>query len=233
MLEGILLVDKPAGWTSFDVVNIIRKTIAGHLNVKPKNVKIGHSGTLDPFATGLLIILVGKNYTKRMNQLLKLDKSYQAEIILGKTSSTGDPEGDIIVKSTNQPTSTDVAKALDSFKGEIRQIPPAYSAIKINGIRSYKLARQGVSIEMPSRLVKINSINLLDYAYPKIKILTEVSSGTYVRSLVQDIGEKLGVGAYTNSLIRTKIGSYNLANALPINRDVGITDLVNNLITID
>lgn len=233
MPEGILLVDKPAGWTSFDVVNIIRKTIAGHLNVKPKNVKIGHSGTLDPFATGLLIILVGKNYTKRMNQLLKLDKSYQAEIILGKTSSTGDPEGDIIVKSTKQPTSIDVAKALDSFKGEIRQIPPAYSAIKINGIRSYKLARQGVSIEMPSRLVKINSIDLLDYAYPKIKILTEVSSGTYVRSLVQDIGEKLGVGAYTNSLIRTKIGIYNLANALPINRDVGITDLVNNLITID
>ena len=231
MPEGILLVNKPVDWTSFDVVNVIRKTIAGHLNVRSKSVKVGHSGTLDPFATGLLIILVGKNYTKQMNQMLKMDKEYQATIMLGKTSDTGDPEGNISIQSNDQPATGEIVKTLASFLGEIEQIPPAHSAIKINGVRSYKLARQGKFVDIPPRLVKIKTIELLDYAYPEIKILTEVSSGTYIRSLVSGIGEKLGVGAYTEELIRTKIGQYDLGSAMSMSGDITFVELMNNLIT--
>src|SRR5476649_2320405 len=138
-MQGLLLVDKPVAWTSFDVVNYVRRIVATAEGKKPKNVKVGHTGTLDPFATGLLILLIGKDYTKRAGEFSKLDKTYEVTMRLGQTSTTGDPEGEITPVSDNQPTKTELKTALEKFVGEIDQIPPAYSAIKIDGQRAYKL----------------------------------------------------------------------------------------------
>src|SRR5438309_950966 len=133
-MEGILLVDKPAGWTSFDVVNYTRKIVAQSEGKKPKNVKAGHTGTLDPFATGLLVLLIGKNYTRRAGEFSKLDKSYEAAVRLGEVSSTGDPEGEIIpVSAATEPSREALETAVAGFTGVIQQVPPAYSAIKIDG----------------------------------------------------------------------------------------------------
>lgn len=213
-VDGILLVDKPAGWTSFDVCAKIRGQIRAEYAAreeKPtkRQLRVGHGGTLDPFATGLLIILLG-DATKKADQLLKLDKEYLATIWLGKTSSTGDPEGEITAVSDRQPSLDEVKNCLNEFIGEITQTPPAYSAIKINGQRAYKLAREGKSIDMPTRQVTIHELELVDYSYPELKIRTQVSSGTYIRTLAEDIGAKLGTGAYCQELRRTKIGEYRL-----------------------
>jgi tRNA pseudouridine55 synthase len=141
-MQGILLVDKPAGWTSFDVVNYVRKKVAQAEGKKPKNVKVGHTGTLDPFATGLLIVLIGKDYTKRAAEFSKLDKTYEVTMCLGKTSSTGDPEGEIIPVSGKKPTLEELQAAVVKFTDQIEQTPPIYSAVKVGGQRAYKLARQ-------------------------------------------------------------------------------------------
>src|SRR3954464_11531286 len=137
-MQGILLIDKPAGWTSFDVVNYVRKIVAGAEGKKPKQIKVGHSGTLDPFATGLLILLIGKEYTKRAAEFSKLDKTYEVTMELGKASTTGDPEGEITAVSNTVPTPKQLQEAAERFRGQITQVPPAYSAIKINGQRAYK-----------------------------------------------------------------------------------------------
>src|SRR5687768_10044785 len=137
-MQGILLVDKPGGWTSFDVVNYMRKIVAQADGKKPKNVKVGHTGTLDPFATGLLIILIGKDYTKRAAEFSKQAKTYEITMELGKTSSTGDPEGEINTVSDTAPTLKQLQQAVAGFRGQIEQVPPAYSAIKVNGQRAYK-----------------------------------------------------------------------------------------------
>lgn len=219
--DGILLVDKPAGWTSFDVVAKIRGKIK-HLylekGIKPtkRQLKVGHAGTLDPFATGLLVILLG-DATKKAGEFLKLDKVYEAEIVLGQTSTTGDPEGDITDQLSAQGlalSKTEVEVALKKFVGEIRQRPPIFSAIKINGQRAYKLARDGKEVEIPERVVTIYSIELLEYDYPSLKIRTHVGSGTYIRSLAVDIGEALGTGAYCHSLRRISIGSWDISGAI-------------------
>ena len=209
--EGILLVDKPVGWTSFDVCAKIRGQIRAEYRLrgeKPtkRQLKVGHAGTLDPFATGLLIILLG-DATSRSDEFLKLDKVYEATIRLGKNSSTGDLEGEMTQVSERQPTESEVLEAIGQFNGEISQIPPAYSAIKINGQRAYKLAREGKEVEIPSRNVTIHSIELLKYVYPEIIIRTNVSSGTYIRSLAEDIGNALDVGAYCSELRRISIGT--------------------------
>lgn len=215
--DGILLVDKPAGWTSFDVVAKIRGQIRKEYQkqgIKPtkRQLKVGHAGTLDPFATGLLVILLG-DATKKATEFLKLDKVYEATIRLGQTSTTGDPEG----KITNHPlaqglalSKTEVEAALQKFMGEITQVPPIFSAIKVNGQRAYKLAHAGKEVEIPSRRVTIYSIELLDYSYPELKIRTHVSSGTYIRTLAEDIGKNLGVGAYCKELRRMNIGDWSL-----------------------
>ncbi len=212
--DGVLLVDKPTGWTSFDVVAKIRSQIhADYVSrgEKPtkRQLRVGHTGTLDPFATGLLIILLG-DATKRSDEFLKADKTYEATIRLGQTSTTGDPEGEIIDTSQDKPSLTEVKQALGRFRGEITQVPPAFSAIKINGQRAYKLARQGQVVEVPARRVTIHSIELLDYSYPELKIRTHVSSGTYIRTLAEDIGAALGTGAYCRTLRRTRVGSWQL-----------------------
>ena len=230
MPEGILLINKPVGWTSFDVVGLIRRKIALSSGVKPRMVKVGHTGTLDPFAQGLLIILVGNKYTKKMPEFLKLDKIYQVNMVLGKNSTTGDPEGEISAVSEKIPEKLEIQDVLKKFVGEIEQTPPIYSAIKIQGVRAYKLARQGKQFDVPSRKIRINSIALIDYEYPEVKFIADVSSGTYIRTLVSDIGKYLATGAYTKELIRTKIGKYSLDRAIDINKDSDIGDILNNLI---
>jgi tRNA pseudouridine55 synthase len=213
-MQGILLVDKPTGWTSFDVVNYIRKIVATAEGKKPKHVKVGHSGTLDPFATGLLVLLVGKDYTRRAAEFSKLDKTYEVTLRLGQTSTTGDPEGEISIISDRIPTEADLQAALQKFTGEIQQTPPAYSAIKVNGQRAYKLARAGKVVELEPRKVTINSLELASYDYPEAKLVADVSSGTYIRTLVEDLGQALGTGAYTTALRRTSIAHFTVQDAI-------------------
>lgn len=211
MERQILLIDKPAGLTSFGVVARVRKKITQEIGRK---IKVGHAGTLDPFATGLLILLIGKT-TKKAEEFLKLDKVYEATIRLGAISTTGDPEGEIqeSKKLTDPPLITKVETVLKSFVGKIEQIPPSFSAIKISGQRAYKLARRGEKIQMPTRKVQIYEIKILEYNYPILKISCHVSSGTYIRTLAEDIGKKLGVGAYTTQLRRLKIGDWTVKEA--------------------
>ena len=226
MTDDILLIDKPAGWTSFDVVAKIRGSIRRSYTEKgekptKRQLKVGHAGTLDPFATGLLIILLG-DATKQAGDFLKLDKVYEATIRLGQTSNTGDPEGEITAVSDTIPTEKAVLEALEGFRGEITQTPPAFSAIKINGVRAYKLAHKGQEVEMPSRQVTIYSLELLEYSYPDVKIRTHVSSGTYIRTLAEDVGKVLGTGAYCVELRRTRIAEYDIADAQTLEQ-LGVT----------
>jgi tRNA pseudouridine55 synthase len=250
--KDVLLIDKPSGWTSFDVVAKIRgmlrrklmeklrdeegKRAAGAADslraprdeekpsvvphITKRQLKVGHAGTLDPFATGLLIVLLG-DATKSAGDFLKLDKVYEATIKLGAVSTTGDPEGEITIVSDTTPTPQRVLEALDGFRGEIRQRPPMYSAIKIKGQRAYDLARAGKEFEIPERIVTIYDIELLDYAYPEIKIRTHVSSGTYIRTLAEDVGKALETGAYCSELRRTRIGEYSVAKAVSIEHALG------------
>ena len=210
-MDEIIFIDKPKNMKSFGVVARVRRVLSERAG---KRVKVGHTGTLDPFATGLLIILAGKA-TKRSNEFLKLDKEYLAEIKLGEVSTTGDPEGEIS-RSFNEgevPSRARVEEVLEKFKGEILQKVPAFSAVKINGERAYKLARKGKEFSTPERKVKIYEIEILDYSFPKLKIRTKVSSGTYIRTLGEDIGKELGTGAYLTELRRTKIDKYKVENA--------------------
>jgi tRNA pseudouridine55 synthase len=216
-MQGMLLVDKPAGWTSFDVVNYIRKQVAAAEGVRPKQIKVGHAGTLDPFATGLLIVLVGKDYTRRAGEYSKLDKTYELTMRLGQTSTTGDPEGEITPVNDNIPTEAAIKTALQKFTGTIMQTPPAYSAIKIDGQRAYKLARAGKEVKIEPRPVTINRLELIGFSYPDMQLIADVSSGTYIRSLVEDLGQTLGTGAYTTALRRTQVHEFNISDAYNIN----------------
>lgn len=212
-MQGMLLVDKPSGWTSFDVVNYIRRQVAVAEGKKPKQVKVGHTGTLDPFATGLLVVLVGKENTRRAGELSKLDKTYEVTMRLGELSSTGDPEGAITSVNDKVPTLDELQSTIQKFTGKIKQVPPAFSAIKVGGQRAYKLARAGKTVELEPRQVTINRLEVLEYTYPEVKLLADVSSGTYIRSLVEDIGQALGTGAYTSALRRTRIKDYSVTEA--------------------
>lgn len=206
-MEEIIFVDKPAGMTSFGVVARVRRVLSERAG---KKVKVGHTGTLDPFATGLLILMAGKA-TKKAMEFTKLDKVYEATIRLGATSSTGDPEGEITVQQTEVDYSrAQIEAVLQKFVGKIEQTPPVFSAIKVDGQRAYKLARAGKSVEMPTRTVEIYTIDLLDYVAPYLKIRAHVSSGTYIRTLAEDIGKELGCGAYCTELRRTRIAEYDI-----------------------
>lgn len=215
--EQILLVDKPAGWTSFDVCAKLRGQIRAEYRQrgeKPtkRQLRVGHAGTLDPFATGLLIVLLGES-TKQADRFVKLDKVYEATVRLGQNSSTGDPEGELSDISRHQPSQPEVEAACRQLLGKISQTPPAYSAIKINGQRAYKLARAGKEVQMPARQVEIFSIEVLAYNYPDVRIRAHVSSGTYIRSLAEDIGRILSTGAYCYELRRSQIGSYSVSDS--------------------
>jgi tRNA pseudouridine55 synthase len=219
MEDGIILIDKPAGMTSFGVVARIRRVLSLK---KGKKVKIGHTGTLDPFATGLMILVVGKE-CKNADKYSKLDKIYEATIRLGRTSTTGDPEGEITDVSDARPSKSEIESVVRKFIGKITQRPPIYSAIKIDGQRAYKLARKGEKIDMPKRQVMIYSLEVVDYKYPEIKVIAHVSSGTYIRSLAEDIGEMLGVGAYCSQLRRTEIDKWDVKQAKPLSA-FGVVD---------
>ena len=231
MEDQIILIDKPAGISSFGCVSKVRGRLKAEFGHK---VKVGHTGTLDPFATGLLILLSGK-MTKKSNEFLKKDKEYIATMKLGFTSTTGDPEGEISPypserppepgkarmsaprpwrrAEATQPELDTVESTIQSFVGEIEQTPPRFSAIKINGERAYKLARKDVDFEIPSRKVTIYDIEILDYNYPELTVRCFVSSGTYIRTLAEDIGKALGTGAYLTSLRRTKIADFKVEDA--------------------
>lgn len=240
-MNGILLVDKPAGWTSFDVVAKVRSTLRSNqvsvvssqygrqntdnrLQTTPsQKVKVGHTGTLDPLATGLLVILVG-NYTKRAEEFTKLDKTYEVTMKLGETSTTGDEEGTKTQISTHKPAKAELLKVFEQFIGEIMQTPPQFSAIKVDGQRAYKLARAGKSVKLEPRKVAVTRLNVTHFDYPTVQFTAEVSSGTYIRSLVEDIGQKLGTGAYMTALRRTKVGSYKLNQAI-LPQEIDLTSL--------
>ena len=213
--DSVLLIDKPAGMTSFGVVARVRRKLSQQLG---KKAKVGHTGTLDPFATGLMVIVTGKE-CRNAGMYSKLDKVYEATIRLGQTSTTGDPEGELTEVSDLVPTRDEVNAALELFVGEIQQTPPIYSAIKINGQRAYKLARAGLTVEMPVRTVSIFSLELISYTYPDIVIRVHVSSGTYIRTLAQDIGLQLGTGAYCMQLRRTKIADLSIDDAAGLDPD--------------
>lgn len=208
-MNEILLIDKPAGMSSFGVVARVRRRLSKQVGHK---VKVGHTGTLDPFATGLLILLIGKA-TKRSNDFLKLDKWYEATVHLGATSTTGDVEGEISNVSDREVSEDEIRAALKGFVGEISQKVPRYSAVKINGQRAYDLARKGVEVEMPVRKVTVYELEMVAYKWPELKIRCHVSSGTYVRALGEDIGATLGVGGYLTELRRIQIGDYKVEDA--------------------
>jgi tRNA pseudouridine55 synthase len=227
-MDGILLIDKPAGWTSFDVVAKIRGLVKHETG--QKKPKVGHAGTLDPLATGLLVILLG-SYCKRASEFSGLDKVYEVTMKLGVTSATGDEEGEKTDISSKQPSKDAVLAALEHFTGEIMQTPHAYSAIKVNGQRAYKLAREGKEVALEPRPVTIHDITDVNYTYPEVTFTTKVSSGTYIRSLVEDIGTNLGAGAYMTNLRRTAIGDFSLENAASITH--AGQDLSKRLLTIN
>lgn len=216
-----LLIDKPKGITSHDVVDKVRKIVGEN---PPKTtysggqVKVGHAGTLDPNATGLLIVGVGRDSTKKLSKITKDKKTYEAEIYLGEERDTDDDEGMVVTKATGvlAPSEKEIISTLSSFLGNQEQIPPAYSAIKIKGKKAYELARRGKKLQLKPRKVTIHSIKLLSYKFPILKIKTNVSSGTYIRALARDIGLKLGLGAYLRNLRRTKIGNYDIKNAVAL-----------------
>lgn len=210
-MDGLLLVDKPSGWTSFDVVAKVRGIIKHETGVKKP--KVGHTGTLDPLATGLLVLCLG-SYCKRAQEFTKLDKVYEVTMKLGQTSTTGDEEGEKTVISDKIPTQEAVSAVLKGFTGEIMQTPPPYSAVKVNGQRAYKLAREGKEVVLEPRKVTIYEIRNTKYEYPEVKFTAKVSSGTYIRSLVEDIGKQLGTGAYMSALRRTQIGTFHIQDSM-------------------
>lgn len=216
-MDGLLIINKPKDWTSFDVVAKIR----GKFKVK----KVGHTGTLDPMATGVLVLCLGKA-TKLAQEMTGLDKEYIAEVTFGATSNTDDAEGEVIENKGVTSVSLDQIKTvLKEFKGEILQMPPQFSAKKVNGKRAYAMARKGETVELKAVQIKINQIEILSYTWPKLRLKIDCGKGTYIRSIARDIGEKLEVGGYLSTLERTRVGNFMIGKAKTI-EEVKETDLI-------
>ncbi len=208
---AMILVDKPKGWTSFDVVNKIRGALRHKYNIK--KLKVGHSGTLDPMATGLLLICTG-SWTKELHHLTGLDKKYKAQVTLGIETDSYDAEGKIMESREVPPLTEELLiDHLQTFVGDIEQFPPAFSAIKKDGKPLYELARAGKEVKTEARKVKVYSIELLSYAAPVAELMVHCGSGFYVRSLAHDLGQRIGCGAHLSGLIRTSVGPYELKDA--------------------
>jgi len=207
---GFLLINKPENITSHDVIYKLRRA----LGIK----KIGHAGTLDPMATGLMLIGVGKA-TRLLEYLVGHDKTYQAEITLGAVSNTYDAEGDIVrTLQCNIPTNNLIESEINKLIGKIKQIPPAFSAIKIKGQKAYDLARKGKKVTMKAREIEIYNIGIINIKYPVLNIEINCSSGTYIRSIAHDLGQELGCGGYLSNLKRTKIGRFKLEDACDLDQ---------------
>lgn len=222
-INGVIIIDKDMNMTSFDVVRKVKKL----LNCK----KVGHTGTLDPMATGVLPICIGKA-TKAANYLIKDQKEYIAEIKLGEITDTYDREGTIIHKKEVLVTENELIDAINSFKGSMFQIPPKYSALKINGKRMYDLARAGIEFEVKAREINIFNIEILDISMPTFIIKVKCSKGTYIRSLAYDIGEKLNCGAHLYNLRRINSGQFNIDNAIKLD-ELNNMSLEKKLISIE
>jgi tRNA pseudouridine55 synthase len=206
--DKVLLIDKPYEWTSFDVVNKLR--------YKLKMKKIGHAGTLDPLATGLLIICTGK-MTKRIDEFMGLEKEYTGKLVLGQTTPSHDLETEVDKVSDISAISEDaIRSAARTFVGRIRQLPPQHSAIKIGGKRAYEFARKGHEVKLEPREIEVKDFEITQIHLPEISFRIVCSKGTYIRSIVRDFGDLLGAGAYLSQLCRTRIGEYLLENAISI-----------------
>lgn len=203
--EGVLLVDKPEGKTSFSLVTALRKLT--HIQT------IGHAGTLDPFATGLMVMLIGKNFTRLSQTYLCQDKEYVCKLYLGITTDSYDCDGKTTATSPLIPTLADIEKALLSFQGTVMQTPPMFSAKKIEGKKLYELARKGIEIERKPALVTLKT-TLLDYAYPYLSLNVFCSKGTYVRSIAHDLGNLLGCGAHLCQLRRIRSGNFHIKDSI-------------------
>lgn len=205
-MDLVVAINKPKGPTSHDMINRVRRV----LGIK----KVGHAGTLDPLASGVLVVATGK-MTKKLSEIMHREKEYLATITLGVNSSTDDEEGDKNYRQVSTPPSIDlIQKVLTEFVGIIDQTPPIYSAIKIKGRPAYDYARKNKEVILKSRKVEIRQIELIEYSYPELKILIKCGSGVYIRSLARDIGEKLETGAYMSQLCRTKVGELSLGRAI-------------------
>ncbi len=204
---GLILIDKPKGITSAKVVNLIKKKF---------KIKAGHTGTLDPSASGLLIVLTG-NSTKKFSHFLKFPKVYEVQALLGISTGTFDLEGKVLEKNSKKIKRKELLEVLKHLHGDISQTPPAFSAKKIKGKEAYKIVRKGGVVSLKPQKVKIYSLKLVSFKYPKFKLLLKVSSGFYVRSLINDIGKKLKVGASVSEIRRIEIGPYHLSKAKKLN----------------
>lgn len=202
---GILLVDKPQARTSFSLIRSLRKLTG----IK----KIGHAGTLDPFATGVMVMLIGKQYTTLSDKLIMNDKEYIAEVSLGVSTDTYDCDGKIVASSKKKPLIAEIEQAIAQFQGTIEQIPPMFSAKKVKGKKLYELARKGEVIERKPALITLTT-TILDYQYPYLRLHISCSKGTYIRSIAHELGTKLGCGAHLSQLQRTKSGTFCLADCI-------------------
>jgi tRNA pseudouridine 55 synthase len=209
--EGrILLIDKPYRWTSFDVVNKLRYVL--------KIKKIGHAGTLDPLATGLLIVCVGK-MTKRIDEFMGLEKEYTGTMVIGQTTPSHDLETEVSAPQDISAITHDmIVEASKNFIGEISQLPPMHSAIRVGGKRAYAFARKGNEVELKPRTVEVREFEITDVRLPEVDFRIVCSKGTYIRSIARDMGTTLGVGAYLSALRRTRIGTFSVDDALTIEK---------------
>ncbi len=210
-MEGIFSIFKPEGCSSHDIVASLRKIV--------KDEKIGHAGTLDPLAKGVLVVGIGSNNTKKLGLYLNKEKEYLAIVKLGEESVTDDREGnkkEIAVKKP--PSLNEIKKAVSKFKGEIMQVPPAFSAVKVSGVRAYKLARKGKEIDLKARVAKVKDINVLKYDYPLLMLNIKTGPGVYIRAIARDIGRELKTGAYLLELTRTRVGDFSIEDSLTLNQ---------------
>lgn len=214
VIKGVIVVDKPLGITSMNVCSVVR----GRLKAggAPKRVKVGHGGTLDPLASGVLVVLIGKA-TKMCDEVMAGVKGYLTTVDLSQTSTTDDREGERTVFDVELvPTRAQVEQACEKWVGEVMQKPPPYSAIKVNGKRAYALARQGEEVDLKARRVQIQSIKIVSYDWPMLSIDVVCGKGTYIRSLGRDIGAELGVGGMLTALRRTRVGQFTLEQAMTL-----------------
>ena len=222
--SGVLLVNKPTGITSYDVIRKL-KTVA-------RFNKIGHTGTLDPIAKGLLVIAINKA-TKLSQQMMDLKKEYIVTAKMGEETDTDDREGKVIRESNKKIDEATLVKALYMFKGEIEQVPPRFSALRIKGKRAYELARNNVDFTLPPRKVRIYAIELISMEYPFFTIKVTVGKGAYVRALIRDVGRVTGALAHVHDLIRTKVGLFTLDHAIPDLENISFELIQQNIIPID
>jgi tRNA pseudouridine55 synthase len=222
--QGILNLDKPVGLSSARAVDRVKRLL-------PRGTKIGHAGTLDPFASGVLLLLIGKS-TRLCERLMDSPKRYEATIKLGATTPTDDPESEATeIPGAVAPETDAILAALQTFVGQIRQLPPTFSALKVGGRRAYDLARKGKPVELAARIVRVDSIEMLDYAWPLVRAKIDCGRGTYIRAIARDLGAALGVGGHLTELRRTRVGEFFDSESVKLEtvQEQGVTQYLRTL----